>query len=164
MTYLRRRTEILGERPPLPSSAVQPRRTPVSAAAIHPAVDPDLLSAGIRALPKQALLTSGGGQEVWLADAEQIPSLLTEIGRLRELTFRMVGEGTGRSLDLDCYEPDLPTSLRLAPQEKRSEKVGAYRIGRTRELLAEGGLDRLYTSTLFRYNRKLFESMRQALE
>ena len=136
--------------------------TPSSAAAIHPAIDPDLLSAEINALPKHALLTSGGGQEVWLADAEQIPSLLTEIGRLRELTFREVGEGTGRALDLDHYDQTYQHLFVWHP--KRREVVGAYRIGRTRELLAEGGLDRLYTSTLFRYNRKLFDSMGPALE
>ncbi len=162
VAYLRRRTEILGERPPLPRTAIQPRRTPSSAAAIHPAIDPDLLSAEINALPKHALLTSGGGQEVWLADAEQIPSLLTEIGRLRELTFREVGEGTGRALDLDHYDQTYQHLFVWHP--KRREVVGAYRIGRTRELLAEGGLDRLYTSTLFRYNRKLFDSMGPALE
>ena len=162
VAYLRRRTDILAERPIVPSPAIQPRRTPSSAAEIHPAVDSGLLSAEIDNLPEGALLTRSGGQDVWLAKAEQIPNLLTEIGRLREQTFREVGEGTGRALDLDVY--DQTYQHLFIWHRKRRQVVGAYRIGRTHELLDRGRLDNLYTSTLFRFNRKLFDSMGPALE
>ena len=60
-----------------------------------------VLQTEINSLSDQHLLFRRGDFEVYLASAEQIPNLLKEIGRLRELTFRTVGEGTGKAMDVD---------------------------------------------------------------
>ncbi len=162
MDFLRRRTEILGERLPVSPEPMQPRRTPNAPAALIEPVDRALLEAEVAALSREDLLAGSGPQEVWIADGNSIPAILKEMGRLRELTFREVGEGTGRELDLDHFD-QVYRHLFIWHREDR-EVVGAYRIGCTDTLLAEHGLDGLYTSTLFRYQPKLFDQMGTALE
>jgi putative hemolysin len=88
--------------------------------------------------------------------------VLHEIGRLREVTFRAVGEGTGREIDLDRFDS---TYLHLFVWDRaRSAIAGAYRLGPTDRILAAKGIDGLYSSTLFTYRKVLFERMGPALE
>ena len=79
-----------------------------------------------------------------------------------KLTFRAAGEGTGKRRDLDrfdCYYWQL-----LLWNKTKQELVGGYRVGNTAEILAERGVRGLYTSTLFRYDARLFEKIGPALE
>ena len=99
---------------------------------------------------------------VHLARADAIPNTLREIGRLRELTFRRAGEGTGESLDLDRFDPHY-LHLFLWSRADR-EVAGAYRLGPTAELLPRFGPRGLYSSTLFHLNPELFERIGPALE
>jgi len=164
IAYLRDRTEILSARDPhedLPT-AMQPRKTPVAAAAVVPSVDPALLAADVAALGEEGCLVRADAWEVFVARAPSIPNVLREIGRLREVTFRDVGEGTGRELDLDRYDP-FYLHLFIWNRAER-QVVGAYRLGPTDELLASGGSAGLYTASLFRFDPKLFEAMGPALE
>lgn len=165
IAYLRERVEILAERGaprPLPEPAVQPRRTPPRAVPVVPPVPPERLAAEVAALPPETLLVAADEMEVRLAPAAAIPAVLREIGRLREVTFRDVGEGTGRALDLDAFDA---TYLHLFLWNRAArEVVGAYRIGLADELLAQGGVRGLYTATLFRFDRQLFPAMGPALE
>ncbi len=87
----------------------------------------------------------------------EIPHLLQEVGRLREVTFRRVGEGTGKSRDLDSFD-DYYSHIFLWHKTKR-ELVGAYRAGHTCEIIAKRGIAGLYTSTLFRYDEQLFQKI-----
>jgi hypothetical protein len=61
---------------------------------IAPPVDPQLIIAEVNALPEDQRIVTQGGYSVFVASSNQIPNALLEIGRLRELTFRAVGEGT----------------------------------------------------------------------
>jgi putative hemolysin len=97
-----------------------------------------------------------------MAQATEIPHLLQEIGRLREVTFREVGEGTGKRTDLDRFDRNYCHLLLW--NKSKEELVGAYRAGNTAEIIAKHGVEGLYTSTLFRYDRRLFEKMGPALE
>ncbi len=158
--YLRTRTYLLAERRcavkkvfGVPAPVLEPLR---------PAVSPALLEEEIARLPARQLLLESGPFRVLQAEAEQIPHLLQEIGRLRELTFRGVGEGTGRSVDLDRFDA-LYTHLFVWNAETR-EVVGAYRLGRTDRLLLEGGLEGIYTRTLFKYRRKFLDRIGPAIE
>ncbi len=99
---------------------------------------------------------------VYLARAADIPSVLHEIGRLRELTFRGAGEGTGEALDLDAFDPHY-LHLFLWSRPAR-EVAGAYRLGPTAELLPRFGLRGLYSSTLFHFSPELFERVGPAIE
>ena len=83
-----------------------------------------------------------------------IPNVLREIGRLRELTFRGAGEGTGNPLDLDGFDPHY---LHLFLWSKAAREVaGAYRLGPTAEILPRFGVRGLYSSTLFHFSAELF--------
>ena len=158
--YLRQRTQILGER--AHRVAVQPRRTPVETQPIAPGAGSAVLAREVERLPADRLLVDLGEEAVYYAKAQEIPDLLREIGRAREITFREVGEGTGREIDLDRFDQSY---LHLfAWNRKARELIGAYRIGQTDKLVAAEGLDGLYTSTLFDFKPHLFESMGPALE
>ena len=99
---------------------------------------------------------------VYLAEAAEIPNVLREIGRLRELTFRGAGEGTGEPLHLDHFDPHY---LHLYLWSKAAREVaGAYRLGPTAELLPRFGVRGLYSSTLFHLNPELFARIGPALE
>jgi putative hemolysin len=127
-----------------------------------PPVDSALLEEEIAALPGDSLLVESDQDQVHVAAAGRIPNLLREIGRLREVTFREVGEGTGRAIDLDRFDEHY---LHLFVWNRRERAlVGAYRLGLTDRLLEQGGVSALYTSTLFKYRRCLFEAMGPAIE
>lgn len=99
---------------------------------------------------------------VFLARAKSIPMLLHEIGRERELAFRAVGEGSGRSLDLDRFDE---TYLHLVGWDRsKSRLVGAYRIGQTDRLLETSGADGLYCSSLFRFEPEFLDYLNPGLE
>ena len=116
-------------------------------------VSPTAIADEIQRLPPCACLVEGGAFQVFCADADRIPSTLREIGRLREIAYRAVGEGTGRLLDLDAFD-ERYRHLFLWDR-KRNLVVGAYRLGLTDRIVAEHGVDGLYTRTLFRYDQEL---------
>lgn len=136
-------------------------RAPI-AAAIAPPVAPALLDQDIRSLPAPALLLSSGPLDVYSAGAESLPYVLEEIGRLREVTFRAVGEGTGRAADLDRFDAHYD-HLFVWNRETR-EVVGAYRIGATDRVVKAHGVAGLYTRSLFRYDERMLARMGPALE
>ncbi|MCP4898654.1 MAG: lysophospholipid acyltransferase family protein [bacterium] len=164
--WLRGCTEVLAERVSAAESgqddAIQPRRTPSSAVPVAPAPPPHELDDEIQGLPADSLLVESGDQLVFEARANEIPRILREIGRLRELSFREVGEGTGKELDLDPF--DATYRHLFIWSQSRKEVIGAYRIGLSDCLLEAQGLNGLYTSTLFRFSTQLFQEMGPALE
>jgi putative hemolysin len=123
---------------------------------------PEMLAREVDALPETQRLVVTGDQEVWIARADQIPTLLFEIGRLRETAFREVGEGTGFEVDLDGY--DLYYQHMFLWHRGRREIVGGYRLGLTDQILASRGVSGLYTSTLFEFDPQLFEEMGPSIE
>ncbi|QJE96484.1 GNAT family N-acetyltransferase [Luteolibacter luteus] len=113
-------------------------------------------------LNRRGPLASQGKLDVFLAAAWEIPSVLHEIGRLREISFRAVGEGTGKPLDLDHFDASY---LHLFLWDREAGKVaGGYRLGCTDVLLAAGGPTALYTSTLFRFEQPFLDFLKPGLE
>ena len=133
--------------------------TPCSVA---PPQDNDIVTMDVASLPPEQTLLASGEFKVFYARRRQIPSLLNEIGRLREMTFRRVGEGTGLSRDLDRFD-DYYLHLCLW-NEKEKELAGAYRLGPTDIILQDYGIEGLYTSTLFKFQPEFFEQIPGALE
>lgn len=129
---------------------------------IVPPESPFLLVAEIEQLPPDARVTDSSPFVGFLATAQQIPHILWEIGRLRELTFRAAGEGTGKTIDLDPFD-SYYLHLFLWNQET-CEVVGAYRLGPTDIIRHAIGWKGLYTSTLFTYQSALREYLTPALE
>lgn len=139
--------------------------TPVARAEPVPLAPPEpaaVMAGEIEALPAAQTLLASGPYRLCLAAAREIPATLREIGRLREAAFRAAGEGSGLTRDLDAFD-EYYLHLVLWNRQ-RSEVVGAYRIGRTDEILRTHGVSGLYTSTLFRYERRLLDEMGPALE
>lgn len=120
------------------------------------------LTRDIEQLPKKNFLFSKGDFEVYFAQSDEIPSLLKEIGRLREITFREVGEGTGKPLDLDAYDE---TYLHLFVwNNKEKEVLGSYRMGQVDKILEKRGKAGLYTSEFYQYTEAFLDKHRMALE
>ncbi len=125
-------------------------------------VDPDLLEKEFDALPTAQRLARNGNLHAAYASADQIPSILTEIGRLREITFREAGEGTGESADTDDFDKNY---LHLFLwQSERKEVVGAYRFTPVDEILADAGVRGLYTYSLFKYKPRFIEGLHDSIE
>ena len=124
--------------------------------------DPEQVEREVRSLPAEQTLAETGELVAVLADASQMPNVMHEIGRLREITFREVGEGTGDSLDLDRF--DEYYKHLLVWNTVKNELVGAYRLGQTDEILARFGKDGLYTSTLFEFKAEMLEEINPAIE
>lgn len=116
----------------------------------------------IEGLPEDQCLAANGNLSVFMAFGEQIPNIMHEIGRLREVTFRKVGEGTGQSRDIDRFDNHY-THLFVWNQET-DEVVGAYRFAPTDEVVKRYGKEGLYTHTLFKYQKRLLWQMGPALE
>lgn len=139
----------------------QPWRRPIPAPLIPP-LPRSLLVDEVSALGSANRLLRQGPYEILLARAREIPALLLEVGRVRELAFRGVNEGTGKSHDLDRFDEHYE-HLILWDQE-RSAVAGGYRMVRTSEALAHSGSSGLYTATLFRMDSRLFNLLGPALE
>lgn len=107
-------------------------------------------------------LVGQGGLSVYQAHSHEIPALLPEIGRLREITFREVGEGSGNDIDIDKYDRYYE-HLILWDEEKECV-AGAYRLGRADIILREYGSKGLYTSTLFRFEKPFLANLEHAVE
>jgi putative hemolysin len=165
ISHLRERVEWLGGREAAQSSsseAALERAAAPKHAALAPAVDPELFAREFAALPAERCLAESSDLCVVWARAAEIPNALQEIGRLRELTFRQVGEGTGRAVDLDEFDRHY-LHLVLWSKQKR-EIAGAYRCAFTDDVLPRRGVAGLYTSTLFRFDERFFERLGPALE
>ncbi|MBL9133161.1 MAG: lysophospholipid acyltransferase family protein [Verrucomicrobiaceae bacterium] len=107
-------------------------------------------------------LVGQGNLSVYQAHSHEIPCLLKEIGRLREVTFREVGEGTGEALDLDKF--DRYYEHLVLWDEDKEQIAGAYRLGRADFILREYGPKGLYTSTLFRFEKPFLSHLQNAVE
>jgi len=125
-------------------------------------MDRNRLRQEVQGLPLEQQLVKKGEYAVYYAQARQIPQVLQEIGRLRELTFRQAHEGTGNAIDLDAFDRDY-FHLFLW-NEKEQELVGAYRLGATDSLAGRYGENGLYTRTLFNYDQRLLHQIHPALE
>ncbi len=163
--YLRLRTYLLAYRGQkalsLPTKVLSalPRKPQET---VVPAVPLRFLTSDIEALPSEQLLTENSDFAVYAARAAQMAHLLEELGRLRELTFRAAGEGSGKRLDLDQFD-SYYWHILLWSKEKQ-ELVGAYRAGNTDEIIRQHGVKGLYTHTVFRYDERLFLKIGSALE
>jgi putative hemolysin len=132
------------------------------ASAIVDGVPSARLKAEVDALPASQQLVQAGRFCVYCAPAAQIPRVLQEIGRLRELTFRAVGQGTGKCADIDLFDAYY---LHLFVWDARDWAiVGAYRLGLVDEILARHGKRGLYTHTLFRYRTRMMERLNPGIE
>jgi len=111
---------------------------------------------------KDCRLLQSKNYEVFLAQAHDMPFILKEIGRQREVTFRAIGEGTNNAIDLDIFD-EYYHHLFLWDDEDKTI-VGAYRMGMGSEIFKKHGIDGFYLQDLFRFEPELFPMMEKSIE
>lgn len=161
VNYLRLNTYLLGSQ----LKGTQHPAVPVETdnlASIAPAVKVEKLVSEISQLGCSERLLSSGQFDVYCALADRIPSVLAELGRIREINFRAVGEGTGKSTDIDEF--DLYYHHLFVWDREKQCVVGAYRLGLVEKILAEKGVEGLYSRTLFNYDERFIRQQGNALE
>jgi len=152
------------------------RETPREAAhaASAPAIDarhmepvaeaeaPRLLSEEVNGLPACHTLYAAGDFAVLVAQRPLIPRVMNEIGRLREISFRAAGEGTGKSRDIDAYD-DWYMQL-FVWHRKEQQVLGAYRLCMSDVVRPRHGEAGLYTKSLFAYDEAFLDALGPAVE
>lgn len=124
-------------------------------------IDPKLISQEIKLLTGQLLVELKRFQ-AFSAKSAQIPNTLKEIGRLREITYREVGEGTGKSIDLDEFD-EFCDHIFIWDTENL-KIVGAYRLLPGRKIMDEKGVSGFYVNTLFDLDKDLEPVLWKSLE
>jgi putative hemolysin len=116
----------------------------------------------VEKLLQNNLLLDQGEFSIYQAMKSDSADIVEEIGRLRELTFRSAGEGTGKEKDLDIYDNYYVHVF--AWDKDKKNIIGAYRLGLTDRIIENHGLNGLYTHTLFKYKKELFENLKPSIE
>ncbi len=139
---------------------LKPKRTPKK---IIDPVEPKKILSEIKKLQNtEAKLLQSKGYEVYLVSYNQAPNIMREIGRLREITFREIGEGTNKEIDLDKYDKFYK---HLFLWDNQAQKiVGAYRMGIGKEIFKTHGINGFYVNTLFRIEPELYNMMKKTIE
>jgi len=153
--WLRLRTYDLALR----TSESSEKRTLMAIPKARPSVD---IETEIARFSPEALLFEQGQYRAYIARMEECPNTLFEIGRLREITFRAVGEGTGNPIDIDRF--DARYRHLFVYDHKQKCIVGGYRLGFCDELLRVQGVSGLYTSMLFKYELAFVRTLEHTIE
>ena len=140
-------------------SGCKPNIFATQSAIAHPE-DAQLLRNEIRQCTK--LLTCRDGKTVYSYQHSNNSCIMREIGRLREESFRLVGEGTGERRDIDIYDKSYVHILLW--DEEALEIIGAYRLLPTQAIKHSDDLQQLYSATLFQYNDDISPYLASGLE
>ena len=129
-------------------SLIKPNGPNIPVQKIIDPINTRLIKSELRQLEENYLLFSQGSFSVYCAPLCSIPFIILEIGRLREITFREAGEGTGNSIDIDQYDSHYH---HLIIWDHINMKIaGSYRIGRGKDIMKQYGKNGFYTSSLFK--------------
>jgi putative hemolysin len=163
--YLRLRSRMLGRKRETISNIVSEARDQVDISGYEDIIEAScssLLVRDIEGLSAKQKLAGNADFDVYCADAKQIPNVLQEIGRLREITFRANGEGTGKEIDLDKFDHFY---LHLFLWDRKEQKIaGAYRLGLSDKILSVHGKKGFYSRSLFKFRRAFLEVLNPAIE
>jgi len=159
--YLRAKTYALGSSMEVRRDYFRKFRFPKRPADIIPPVPQEAIEAEILQIQDCRTLTYDNFH-CFVTGSERIPNILKEIGRLREVTFREVGEGTNKSMDLDEY--DLYYDHLILWDHSAQRIAGAYRVGDGHEIMQKYGTKGFYTSSLFRMYTPMKPILAQSIE
>lgn len=133
-----------------------------SAQALAEEGDRATIAAEIAALKPEQKIATRGQFDVFVVPFSDIPNTMFEIARLRELTFRAVGEGTGKARDMDEYDLYY---LQLVIWDRDAQRVaGGYRLGLGDQIFARFGVNGFYTYSVFKMDTAFFPILRQSVE
>lgn len=125
-------------------------------------IDDNLLINEFNSVKADYELFSTKNYSVLCAPAYIIPNIFREIGRMREITFREVGEGTGKRIDIDRYDFYYQHLFIWDTDENRL--VGAYRLGKGKEIMSLYGIKGFYISSLFRVKKSFAPVLTESVE
>jgi putative hemolysin len=125
-------------------------------------VSKELIISEVESLMNEHLLFKSKNFCIMCAPSVEIPNIMTEIGRLREITFRDVGEGTNRKIDVDEF--DLYYNQLFIWDEEEKTIVGAYRVGKGKEIIERYGKKGFYIQTLFKVDDGFLPILGQSIE
>ncbi len=131
-------------------------------APIAPPGDHAAIKAELAALPPEKTLLRESGYTLYLVRQADTPELINELGRIREITFREVGEGSGLERDLEVF--DQWYEHLILWHDEKDTMAGAYRLGHTPRILAEKGVEGLYLNSLFRISPEFFRQYPGSME
>ncbi|HAB27204.1 MAG: glycerol acyltransferase [Xanthomarina sp.] len=165
--FIRKKTYMLSnsfdEKGNLLSNISSTLKVPKPPKRIVTPISKDIMNQEVEALRKgDCRLLQSKNYEVFLATSTEIPNILREIGRLREITFREVGEGTNEAIDLDTF--DTYYHHMFLWDSDQQLVAGAYRMGLGSEIYAKYGIDGFYLQDLFRFEPELFKMMSESIE
>ena len=156
--YLRSRSYALEAN--IPAAAVEQK--PSNLAEIDGPSELSLMLAELNAIRDKAFLYSTANFDCYLADYEDIPNLMHEIARLREETFRAIGEGTGKSLDQDEFDAHFKQMILWDTAKQRI--AGCYRLGIGSEIVPKFGIKGFYISTLVNIKESFSDKLAHTIE
>jgi hypothetical protein len=97
--------------------------------------------------------TNKAGNEIYVVTAHNSPNIMTEIGRLRELSFRTAGGGTGKSIDIDEYDfMEKPYKQLFVWDPKEEQIIGGYRFINGKDVQIENNQPKLATSEVYNFS------------
>jgi putative hemolysin len=165
--FLRRKTYMLSktfeDKPKILDNLQSSLKAPKIPKRIVTPVNAEVMMAeveNLRAIDSRLLVSKN--YEVFLAAPRDIPNILREIGRLREITFREVGEGTNEAIDLDKF--DTYYHHMFLWDSDKNVIAGAYRMGLGSHIFERYGIDGFYLQDLFRFEPELYKMMSQSIE
>ncbi len=162
--YLRANVDYLHKKLPR-KKLLRKRRKPLiprKPEEIAPALDLSLIVDELAAIRSEHLLFEQANYDVYCAHPFKIPSVMYEIGRLREITFRSIGEGTGKSIDTDFY--DTYYHQLFIWDRETQQIIGAYRLGMGDEIMPRFGVEGFYVNSLFRMKPEMGHIMEKTIE
>ncbi|PUE66100.1 lysophospholipid acyltransferase family protein [Arcobacter caeni] len=125
----------------------------------HPVSRIDLLNE----LKKSKLIgQTNDGKKIYLYDYTEDSIVLKELGRLREVSFRKVGEGVNKKRDTDKY--DIYYQHIILWDENDLEIVGSYRVGNSDFIFKNIGVKGFYSNTLFKFNEEFTPYLKDSIE
>lgn len=162
LRFLRAKTYALSSPLKISPFFRNPFKIKVNPEQIIEAVPVERLEDDLANLRAESLILSHQNYDVFVAEATEIPHILRELGRLREITFRAEGEGTNRSIDVDEYDVHY---LHLFAWDKEAKKlIGAYRIGRGADLYNKFKIKGFYLNELFKIDKGFTPILKKSLE
>lgn len=160
--FLRAKTYLLGSSLEVKKFFLKTQKAGKQVEPVAPNVDVEVLKKEVENITEDYLLFTMKNYSVFCAPTLKIPNVLNEIGRLREVTFRAVGEGTNRSIDLDEF--DLYYYHLFIWDNEVSRIVGAYRVGKGKDIIDRYGIKGFYINTLFKIRKDMLPVLYESIE
>ena len=116
----------------------------------------------IEGIAEDYLLFNMKNYDIYCSPSVKIPNVLNEIGRLREVTFRAVGEGTNRSIDLDEY--DLYYYHLFIWDREEGKNCRGLSRGKGKEIIDRYGMKGFYINSLFKMRKEMLPVLYESIE